>query len=522
MSTLRWLDFIVVVAYMAAMVYLGVRFSKRQTSTEHYFVGARSIPGWAAGMSLFATLVSSVTYVAYPGAAYGGGWSLLIPGLVMLGVVALVGYVIVPFYRQEVGMSAYEYFGNRFGRPTRMYSSMAFSLGHFSKMGFVIYLLALTIDGMTGWGVDRVIVGVALVTIFYTVIGGLEAVIWSDVIQAFIMWLGVFIILGYLLFLPPGGPSAVFNVAWENNKFSMGSTALDFSKPTIIVLIIYGIFWYLQKYLADQTAVQRYLVAKSERAALRGLWLGAFLSSSVWAVFMLIGTCVWAFYRLTGAALPAGIKADQVFPYFLSTQIPAGIAGLFVASLLAAAMSTLASDLNCIALVASEDFYRVLKPSATDRQRLRFGKTTVAVFGFLALFMALILAHMGGSALSMWFSATAILSGGLAGLFLLAFLSQRTNTRGVYIGIVANLLFTAWATLTMPQSRILDLGRFNFPWHDYMIGAIGNVVVFVVGYLGSLLFARETESSPYSQMTIWHWLKRRREAAPAVVPAGGR
>ena len=146
-----------------------------------------------------------VTFIAYPGSAYAGDWSNLVPGLMTAPVLMLVAVVIIPFYRRAVGMSAYEYFGKRYGYPARVYSSIAFALGHFSKMGFVFYLLALTVTSMTGWETERVIVGVGVVTVCYTLIGGIEAVIWADVQQGFALWAGIAICIGYLLFAFPGG-----------------------------------------------------------------------------------------------------------------------------------------------------------------------------------------------------------------------------------------------------------------------------------------------------------------------------
>jgi SSS family solute:Na+ symporter len=498
---------------MVAMAWIGIRFSRRQTTTEAYFVARRSVPAWAIGMSMMATLVSSVTFIAYPGSSYAGDWSLLIPGFLLIAVLALTGAVLIPFYRQAVGMSAYEYFGKRFGSPVRVYGSIAFSLGHFGKMGFVYYLVALTANSMTGWNIDLIILAIGIVTVYYTLIGGIEAVIWTDVVQGFIMWAGIFICLGYLLFLPPGGPGAVFALAAENNKFSLGSLDWDFSRKTIPVLAVYGFFWFLQKYCADQTLVQRYLVAKTERSALRGVAYGALQTVPLWALFMLIGTCTWAFYKLTGVALPAFItKADQVFPHFLSTQIPVGLAGLFMASLMAAAMSTLASDLNCIAVVGVEDVYRLLRPASTDADRLRMGKILVALFGILGVVMAEVLAHASGGALSMWFSVSAVLSGGLAGLFLLAFLSTRANRQGVYFGIAACVAFTSWATLTSGKDKILNLGSYNYPWDDLTIGAAAHVVLMVTGYLASLLFGKGAKSE-LSEITIWRWWSVRKAEA---------
>jgi SSS family solute:Na+ symporter len=503
---LRWIDATVVVVYMAAMIAIGLRFARRQTTTEAYFVAKRSVPGWALAMSMLATIISAVTFIAYPGSGYAGNWSMLVPGAMVVVVLAFVGAVIIPFYRQVVGMSAYEYFEKRFGYPARAYSSAAFVVGSFSKMAFVVYLLALTISSITGWRLESVVLGVAATTIFYTLLGGLEAVIWADVVQGFILWFGILICVAYLFIQSPGGPSAVLALARANHKFDMGSPAFVFSKPTIIVLSIYGFFWYLQKYTADQTMVQRYLASKSDKEALRGLIIGAALCMPAWALFMLIGTQLWAFYRLTGESLPSYItKADQVFPYFIKTHIPVGVAGLFIAALFGAATATLSSDLNCISVVVVEDFYCKLRPHATDQRRLRLAKYFVAIFGIFAAIAAIQLAHTQGTALSLWYTISAIVAGGLAGLFLLGFLTTRANPQGAYLGIVASLIFTAWATLTLNGGSIVNLGKYNFPLHDFMIGAVGHIVLLVVGYLASFLFHAPEN---IEGLTLRGWLRR--------------
>lgn len=508
---LRWIDFVVVAVYMTALIILGLHFARRQTSTETYFVAKRSVPAWAVGMSLLATIISAITFIAYPGSGYAGDWSLLVPGIMVVVVLAIVGLAIIPFYRNVVGMSAYEYFERRFGYFPRVYSSFAFAVGTFTKMAFVVYLFALTISSMSTFSIDHIIILVGVITIFYTYVGGLEAIIWADVIQGFILWFGIAISIAFLLFLPPGGPVAVWHIARAAHKFDFGSTAFAFSKPTIIVVSLYGFFFYLQKYTADQTMVQRYLASKSDRDALKGITLGAALCIPVWTLFMLIGTLLWSFYKLTGEVLPSYItKADQVFPHFIVTHIPVGLAGLFLASLFGAAMATLSSDLNCLSVVAVEDFYRRLFPHSTDRQRLRVGKLFVTIYGAVAIFFALELARSHGTALSLWYTSSAIVAGGLAGLFLLAFLSRRANSKGVSVGIIANLVFTTWATFTLNGGKILNLGRFNFGLDNYMIGVIGNVVLLAVGYGASLIFVAEIEGQ---EMTLWGWLERRRAYA---------
>lgn len=508
---MRVLDAAVLACYVAALLGVGLRFSRKQHTTDAYFVAGRSMPGWAMGLSLLATIITSVTFIAYPGSAYAGDWSMLVPGILFVGVLGLVGAVIVPFFRQVVHMSAYEYFGRRFGRGIRLYSSFAFAIGHFSKMGFVFYLLALTLSSMTSWPVQGIILLTAFVTIFYTMLGGVEAVVWSDVIQGFVLWIGILVSLGFLLFLPTQGPHAVLADAWAHGKMSLGSTALRFDKPTIPVLVIYGFFFYLQKYTADQTVVQRYLIARSDRAALRGIALGAGLCLPVWAGFMLIGSLLWSFYRLTGERLPASIhKADQIFPHFLLTHIPAGLAGLFIAALLGSAMAMLASDMNCLSVIAVEDFYRYFRPRSTDRQQLRMGRIVVAFSGVAAAAVALKLASSQGSALSLYYTVTAVVAGGLAGLFLLAFLVPRATRQGAIAGVIANLLFTVWGTLT-EGGKTLDLGSWNFPWHDYMLGALGHVLLFAVGVLVSLCFRGDS----LAQNLTWQGWRRRASAVEA-------
>ncbi|MGH7979770.1 MAG: sodium:solute symporter family transporter, partial [Limisphaerales bacterium] len=296
MATLHWLDLVVIVIYMAGMALMGLRFARRQTSTERYFVAQRSIPGWAMGLSLYATLISSVTFIAYPGAAYAGNWSGLVPGLMVIPILFIAVGVFMPFYRKVIKMSAYEYFEKRFGYRARAFGAVAFACGYLSKLAFVFYLVALTVNSMTGWNIYLVTAATGVVTIFYTFLGGLEAVIWTDVVQGLVNVFGIVIALAFLLFLPPGGPSAALHTAWAADKFSLGSLHFDLTQKGFWVLTLYGLFWFLQQYTADQTVVQRYLVTADNRQAARGTLLGGLLCVPVWALFLLIGSLLWSFY----------------------------------------------------------------------------------------------------------------------------------------------------------------------------------------------------------------------------------
>jgi SSS family solute:Na+ symporter len=518
---MHWQDVTVVVFYMAALAAIGLRTARRQTTTARYFVAGRTIPGWAAGMSLLATIITSVTFIAYPGAAYAGDWNLLVPGILFVAVVALIGRVIIPFFRHAVSMSVYEYFGQRFGLPVRMYASFAFAIGHFSKMGFVFYLLALSVSGITGWSISSIILGLGLITVFYTLVGGLEAVIWTDVLQGFVLWTGIAVTIGILLFASPVPATQMVATLVANHKMALGSPHFDLSAPTFWTLAIYGFFFYLQKYTADQTVVQRYLAARTDREALRGINMGAWLCLPAWTAFMLIGSLLWAFYKLSGEALPATIvKSDQVFPHYMVTHMPVGLAGLFLAALFGAAMSMLASDLNCLAVIITQDFYAQFFPAHSDHRKLMVGKSSIAICGLLAIAVALKLASTKGSALALYYTITAIVAGGLAGLFLLAFLSRRAGKAAAVVGIAANLIFTTWATLTMSGGHTINLHQWNYPWHEFTIGAIGNLLLLFAGLAASFVL-RVPESG--SGHTLWTWLAAERQAlisqrSPEFIP----
>lgn len=523
-ETLHWMDWAIIVLYVGLIAYLGKRFSEKNQSTAGYFVGSRSVPAWAIGMSVLATLISSVTFLAYPGQGFSGNWILLVQGLAVPITLLTFVWFIVPLYRRFIGLSAYEYFEKRFGFFARLYSSLGFVMMHFTKMGTVFYLLALALASMTGQNTYYIVLVVGVVTVLYTWAGGIEGVIWMDVIQGFILVAGGLASCAILLMKAAQGPAQAFQTAWVSGKMNIGDFSWDFTRLTFFVMFINGVFYAIQKYGTDQTIVQRFLVAGTDKKAIRAALMGTLLCVPVWTLFIFIGTLLWVFYRMTPGLLPEGIAGDQVFPYFIMTQIPAGLTGLIVAALFSAAMSSLDSDLNCLAAVGVEDFYRRFKKNASDRQCLRLGKMIVVVCGAVSVGIACLYVHLGGEAiLGTLFGLYAIFSGGIAGIFLLAFFTVRTNRKGLNAGIAACVLFTAYAVLTStkfdlggPEKElILDWGRFNFPHHKYMLGVYSHLVLFAVGYLASFLFKADRDVRP---MTFYGWLERRKksEARPAV------
>jgi len=250
---LHWIDTAIVFLSVLATIAVGLYFAKRQKSSDHYFSASKNIPSWAIGISIFATLISSVTFLAYPAAAYKSNWILLVQGLMVPVVLVCFIWVVIPLFRRVIRLSTYEYFERRFGFFARLYSSLAFMLTHFSKMGTVLYLVCLVINTLSGIPIMTLILFIGVCIIFLTLVGGIEAVIWMDVIQGFMIIGGGLLCLGILLFRPEGGPGFVLEQAFLMKKIDVGPYNFSLTQLTFWVMVINGAFYALQKYGTDQT-----------------------------------------------------------------------------------------------------------------------------------------------------------------------------------------------------------------------------------------------------------------------------
>jgi SSS family solute:Na+ symporter len=518
--SLHIIDYLIIAITFLVSIAIGLRFARRQKDTGQYFKAGGRLPSWAIGMSILATLISSVTFLAYPGEGYSSNWIRLVQGLMVPVVLVFIVGVIVPLFRKVIRLSAYEYFERRFGFLARLYASLGFILNHFAKMGTVFFLIALALTGMTGISTVNIILIIGLLVVLITIIGGIEAVIWLDVIQGFLLIGGGLISLGVLLYSTPGGPSEIWQTAAENGRIGFGPFDLEFVNLTFIVMALNGIFYAIQKYGTDQTIVQRYLTARSDREAVKASLIGVLLSVPVWALFMFIGTALFAYYKITGDALPTGdvlppdIKPDAVFPFFIMTRLPVGVVGLIISALIAAAFSSLDSDLNCLSAICTEDYYVRFNPESSEKQRMFMSRLFIFIAGLGAIGVALFYVRAGGKGvLGIIFTLYAIFSGGIAGMFLLGIFSRKANKKGVYLGIAASVLFTFYALLTSTpigaegeEKLLIDLGGLNFTHHKYMIGVYSHIVLMIVGYTASFLF----RTRPVDETLTWHgWLKQK-------------
>lgn len=478
---------------------VGFLFSKKQNSTGSYFKAGGKIPSWAIGISILATLVSSITFLAYPGAGYSSNWILLVQGLMVPLVLLVVIWFIVPLYRQVIGLSVYEYFEQRFGYFARFYGSVGFVLNIFTGMSTTLFLLALAVSEMTNISTFLILWIIGITFVLITLKGGMEGVIWLDVVQGFLLVIGGIVCLFILVSSIDGGFSTIWKIAEANHKTGFGPYDFDFTKLTFIVITLNGLFYAIQKYATDQTIVQRYLTAKTDKSAIRATLMGALLTVPVWMLFMFIGTVLFVFYQIHEDVLPANIRPDRVFPHFIMNELPVGIVGLVIAALLAAAISTVVSGLNSLVAVVVSDFYKRWRPARSDRHYLKTSKFLVVVAGFIAILTSSLYLLTGGtSILGVVFILYAIFSGGIAGIFLLGFFVPRANKQGLWIAVITCIVFTGYAVLTSTkvgpendQRLILDLGGLNFEQNKLMLGVYTHLIIVAVGWLTSGLFPKK-------------------------------
>lgn len=512
-NNLIFIDYGIILLSLISSLWVGFHFSKGQKSTSKFYKAEGNIPAWAIGMSILATLVSSITFLAYPGEGFSNNWIRLVQGFMVPVVLIFLIWAVVPLYRNVIGLSAYEYFEKRFGLTARLYSSLSFVMAHFSKMGTVLYLLSLAIAYLLGIDTITIIWVLGIVIIVVTYYGGIEAVIWLDVVQGFLLIGGGIISLMLIIFNTPGGINAIWEVGKQQNLIGFGPFDWDFVNLTFWVMALNGIFYAIQKYGTDQTIVQRYLAARSNKDAIRASFIGVLLSVPVWALFMFIGTALFGYYQLNPeTVLPADIKPDAVFPQFIMQELPVGVSGLVISALIAAAISSLDSDVNCLSAIFTEDFYGRLKKNVTDQQKLVFGKVTILIIGILTIAVASLFSYIGGEGvLGVVFSLYAIFSGGIAGMFLLGLFSRKANKKGLNLGILSCILFTGYAILTSTKidgELIMDLESLNFGHHNYMLGVYSHIILFFVGLLASYLFPDQQIAE---NLTFYGWSRKRRK-----------
>ena len=514
-------DWIVLTSYFAGTLAMGAAFSRKAGSVDGFTAAGRSLPGWVCGLSIFATYLSSISYLALPGKSYADNWNFFLFSLAIPPAAWIAVRYFVPYYRESGEVSAYATLERRFGAWARVCAAVFYLLTQIARAGVVMYLMALPMQVLLGWDMRWLILATGLAVTAYSMVGGIAAVIWADAVQAIVLMVGAVACLGAMLWAVPGGLGGVIDLAASPggsgpNKFSLGSTSLtDFAAPTVLVVLMFGLVENLKNFGIDQSYVQRYIAADSDAAARRSLWLGALLYVPVSALFFLIGTTLWAYHQTELGELPAVRETvarqrlllageeptpvaiekiaatlgpedvgDRVFPQYIVSHMPAGLRGLLIAAVFAAAMSTVSTSLNSSATLVLEDFVRrFFSPEIGEGGSMLVLRGATALWGALGTATALVLVRTTDSALEVWWTLSAIFGGGMVGLFLMG-IATKTRPLPAALATLAGLAAIAGLVFRPEEPT-----NWYQKLHPFLTAVVGTGVILLCGPLLNAAFS---------------------------------
>ena len=479
------LDYIVFFIFVGGTALFGCSFYFKSRKSSAAFTSAEgSLPSWVVGMSIFATFVSSISFLGLPGDAFKGNWSPFVFSLSIPFAIFLAAKIFIPLYRGVNSVSAYHYLETKFGYWARCYASVCYLLTQVCRIGSILLLLALPINKMFGWDIQTIIIVTGAVTMIYTLLGGIAAVVWTDAIQGIVLIVGAVVCAVILTFGMPEGPAQLFEIAAEHNKFSLGSFGASLSESTFWVLLLYGLFTNLNNYGIDQNYVQRYMTTKSTKEAVKSTMFGSLLYVPISLIFVYIGTALFSYYSAQPELLPAGTPADQVFPHFIVHGLPTGITGLVIAAIFSAGMSTVATSINSSATIVLTDFVNHFsKKEDSNKRDMKTLYLTSLIVGVVGIVIGILMMQVDG-VLDAWWTLASIFSGGVLGLFLLTLIARKPNRAASITAAVVGMLVVIWIALmqvTSPEPAI----------NGKLAIVFGTTVIMLVGFLLTLLFGKK-------------------------------
>ncbi|MGA7560126.1 MAG: sodium:solute symporter [Terriglobales bacterium] len=487
---LNRIDLLIIAAYLAGITLFGLRFRKRQRTMRDYFLADRDIPWWAIALSIVAAETSTLTIISIPGLAYDSNLTFL--QLVMGYVIGrvIISFVLLPQYFRGELYTAYQLIERRFGPELRTLTAGLFLLTRAAAEGVRVYAVSIVVSIALGTGEVASIAIITLLTLIYTFEGGLAAVIWTDVVQTFIYVGGTLVGLVTILHLVPGGWGSVQTIAGGLHKFQIFDTSLlahwpylDFAKPyTLWAGIVGGAFLTTASHGTDQLIVQRLLAARNQRQSVLALLSSGVAVFFQFGLFLFVGVMLFAYYRVPSAAFG---RADRIYPTFIVSRMPHGIAGLLIAAILAAAMSNLSAALNSLSSSSIMDFYLRFRPASgpalSDAARLRMARLATVAWALGLFGLAVLALHRVGRVVEVGLQIASVAYGALLGVFLLGVLTRRANQRGAMVGMAAGLATELYLWL---GSRVA--------WTWWVV--IGTSVTFGIGYAASVLLRHELET----------------------------
>jgi len=495
---LNRIDLVIIAVYLAGITLFGLRFRKRQRTMRDYFLADRNIPWWAISLSIVAAETSTLTIISIPGLAYDSNLTFL---QVVMGYVVgrvIISFVLLPQYFRGELYTAYQLIERRFGPELRTVTAGLFLLTRAAAEGVRVYAVSIVVGIALGTGEVTSIAIITLLTLIYTFEGGLAAVIWTDVVQTFIYVGGTLVGLVTILHLVPGGWASVQAIASGLHKFQVFDLSLfnsaasahwphlNFVKPyTLWAGIIGGAIFTTASHGTDQLIVQRLLAARNQRQSALALVSSGLAVFFQFGLFLFVGVMLFAYYRVPSSVFG---RADRIYPTFIVSRMPHGIAGLLIAAILAAAMSNLSAALNSLASSSIMDFYLRFRarsrsgsdPAVSEAARLRMARLATVGWALVLFGLAVLALRRVGRVVEVGLQIASVAYGALLGVFLLGVLTKRANQRGAMVGMIFGLAMELY---------LWEWSRVAFTWWV----AIGTCVTFAVGYSASVLWKVEVK-----------------------------
>ncbi len=473
------INYVVLFGYLMLSLLIGVYFSYKQKSTNDYFVGGGRIPWWASGLSVFGTLLSAITFMAIPAKAFVTDWSFFMLNMAAIAITPLISLVFIPFFNRLKITTAYEFLEDRFNYAARAFGSLSFILFQLGRIGIVLLLPSLAISIVTGIPVEISILIMSLLCIAYTAFGGIEAVIWTDVLQVVVLLGGSVLAVVWIMLHTDSSFGDMISYASEKHKFNVANMDFDFTKSTFWVVTIGGLASAMVTQGTDQTIVQRYLTSTDVKNSQKTLYTNAVLTLPASIIFFGLGTLLFVFYSEFPERLsPTISNNDAIFPMYIVKELPVGVSGLLVAGIFSAAMSSISSSLNSVSTAFCNDFYKRFNQEVADKRLLRIARIVTVLTGLIGMLLALWMAN--SNIKSLWdefYRYLGLFTGGLGGMFLLGMLTKKANAKGTLLGLFASAVLI-WYISVYTEISFL------------MYAFFGVVSCYGFGYIFSLLFKK--------------------------------
>lgn len=519
------LDQIIVLGYLVGVAAFGAWFVFFTRNSDEFMSAGQSIPGWAMGLSIFGSYISTLSFLGNPADAYRDNWNPLV-FLLATPLAAMAGaWFFVPFYRRTGEVSAYHHLEHRFGPWARTYGVACFVLMQIVRLGMITQLLATVVAPLFGWDVRWMIVFLAVIITIYPMLGGTEGIIWAGVVQSLVMMIGVVACVYFLISGVSGGVEEICKIGFDAKeygpwgKFSLGpgKDAMVADKSNFTFNLYVASFWvvllkgleeHMRNFAVDQSYIQRYISSKSEKDAQRSVWYGVVMYIPTACLFFFIGAGLYAYAQTHPDWLIVNGKAltsKEVFPHFINNNLPIGLKGLVIAAIASAALD---SNLNCMATLFLKDIYqRYLRPKASEKENMRVLHFSTLIFGLLSMGFAFV-ALGYNDILKTWWTWGGLASGGIFGLFLLGVLCPKTSSRQAAIGVIISVLVSFWMTISLNSvwpyfestlteglgftpSMMESISTFRSPYDGLMIPFFGTVLIFQIGGILGIISPRK-------------------------------